>query len=158
MPPKKKSSATSSSAKKKTKSKSKSPVRSAQAADEVEDLADLLKRSIISREFIPFTSTAVFPTMVMQTSFINGSKYCIVDMFVLPLHTSRFLVDLDPNGTSVHVGILIPAGFMSAVRIGNEDALQGDRDGLTLAYTDCAQWIANHHQGVSRRSGTPLKG
>ena len=55
-------------------------------------------------------------------------------------------MDLDPNGTSVHVGIIIPSGFMSASRIGNEDALQGDRDGLVMAHTDCAQWIANHHQ------------
>jgi hypothetical protein len=37
---------------------------------------------------------------------------------------------------------------MSASRIGNEDTLQvqGDRDGLVMAHTDCAQWIANHHQ------------
>ena len=143
MPPKNKASVTSSA---KKKVKSKSPVRPARAADKVDDLADLLNRSVISREFLPFTLKAVFPTMVMQTCFINGSKYCIVDMLVLPLHTSRFLVDLDPNGTSVHVGIIIPSGFMSASRIGNEDALQGDRDGLVMAHTDCAQWIANHHQ------------
>jgi len=67
---------------------------------------------------------------------MGESRYCIIDMIVLPLHTSRFLVDLDPNGTYVHIGILIPAGFMSASRIGNEDALQGDRDDLVLANTD----------------------
>jgi len=127
--------------------------------DDMEGLAQGMSNVQLTTptRFVAFSFDTVVPFRVVQTPLINDERTCLVDFFVHNVFQDKHAISLSTNGIGLSLLTQTLKKFVrpTLAAIGEQFAIQGDRDSVVSGYEEVEDQIVEAHGQGPYQSGTP---